>query len=268
MSVWAVVSGLAAGLGWFSAGSRDRAAERRRATLPEDAARGRWLRPIRGYVISAAQAQRLAVLGQPERQYMRDLAIAIGVGVLIGGVGLHSWFWGLLLGMAGYGWAWLRVAGKHARWQKEVVQGVPTLVRVLKLRMNAGENVTLAVTRAGRFVPGPMAVEWARLVTDMHAGASLETALAKLGARIDDRNVTAVLTRLRTYHRTGLPAEPFGDLAEHMTQVYMVQQQSRMRALTSPLVLYVLLAMLGATITALLPAIIVQVIQALAGSPL
>ena len=263
--LWSIVSAGSAGIGWNTLWNYDPAKERRRAVV-QDANIFGWRERIRAKLVSSAQRERLSVIGVSEAKYQKDLLGAMVLGFAAGWIGLHQWLFGVMAAGVGYGLVWLRAAGRYGRWQKEVVTAMQDLVRLLKLRMLAGEKASVAVERAEPFLSGALAVEWRRMLAQIHAGASLEEALDSLANRIDDRNFTAVLTRLRTYHRTGVPEQPFGDMAEHLSRVYMIQQSGRMRRLTAPLTWYALGGFLGAFTISLLPQIIVQVLQALQGT--
>jgi Flp pilus assembly protein TadB len=267
VGIWAAVSAVSMGSGWYALKTYDPTAERRRLTYARPSLRRLWP-TIQARWIGPAQRQRLAVVGMSEASYGKDVGLYMGLGLLIGWFGLHQWLIGILGVGMGYGLVWLRVAGRYARWQKEVVGGIQELVRILKLRMMSGEKTSVAVERAVPFLTGALAVEWRTMLAQIHAGDSVEVALSTLDHRIGDRNFTAVLTRIRTYHRMGVPAEPFGDMAEHLGRVQMIQQEGRMKRLTAPLTMYALAGFLGLFLMVMLPTIIVQILQSLHGSPI
>ena len=267
VGLWSAVSALGLGGGWYAWNSYDPTVERRRMTASRPPLR-RILQAVQARWISPSQRQRLAVVGVSEAAYAKDVGLYMGLGLVIGWFGLHQWLMGLLSAGIGYGLAWMRVAGRYARWQKEVVAGVQELVQILKLRMLSGEKTSVAVERAVPFLTGALQQEWRTMLAQVHAGDGLEVALAALDQRIGDRNFTAVLTRIRTYHRTGIPAVPFGDMAEHLGRVALIQQEGRMKRLTAPLTGYALVGFLGLFMMAMLPAIIVQIAKSLQGSPI
>jgi len=223
---------------------------------------------LRRRVVSRGQRERMAVIGVAESKYLQDLGLYTLGGLVIGRLFMHSWLIAIAAGGMGYLLIWMRVAGKYGRWKKDVVGGIQELVRILKLRMAAGEKVSTAMERAFPFLTDAMAIEWGNMLARLRSGESVETALQALDQRIGDRDLTAVLTRLRTYHRTGIPEEPFGDLAEHLSRIYMIQHEGRMKRLTAPLTMYALAGFVGVFMMALLPTIILQILQALKGSPL
>lgn len=223
---------------------------------------------LRHRLISRTQRERMRVIGVEESKYLQDLAVYTLGGLVVGEVFLHSLPIGIVGACLGYVLVWMRVAGKYGRWQKDVVGGIQELVRIIKLRMAAGEKVSTAMERTLPFLTDAMAIEWGNMLARLRSGESVETALQALDQRIGDRDLTAVLTRLRTYHRTGIPEDPFGDLAEHLSRIYMIQHEGRMKRLTAPLTMYALAGFVGVFMIAMLPTIILQILQALKGSPL
>jgi Flp pilus assembly protein TadB len=168
----------------------------------------------------------------------------------------------------GYLLIWLQTAGRYGRWQRDVIMGVQDLVRILKLRMMAGEKVGTAMERTTPFLTGAIATEWQDTMVSIQSGTSVEMALKAFDQRIGDRTLTQVLTRLRSYHRIGVPDDPFGDLSDHLARVAMIQHEGRMKRLTAPLTMYALAGFVGVFLVTMLPSIVLQILQALRGSPL
>lgn len=226
----------------------------------------KWWKRWRGAFITPTQRERLEVTGTTQKTYLQSILMFSFLGAVGAWLGLGHLIFAIGGALGGYGWAWLTVAARHASWRKNVAAGIQDLVRVLKLRMMAGEKPSLAVERVVQLLPEALGVEWRRMLAQMHAGDSLETALDALNGRIADRNFTAVITRIRTYHRTGVPEDPFGDMSERLARAEMIQHQGRMKRLTAPLTWYAMAGFLGVFTITFLPAMIVRVLQILQGS--
>lgn len=265
--MWPVLAAVAWGGGIYLWTSVDPAAARRRVVLRPTAAAS--VAPdARPWWVSSGQAARLAVLGLTPAAYGQSLLGGIGLGGAAGFLLTRSVFVAILGALVGWGYQAFRVLGRHARWQRDVSRAVPDLVRLLTLHLNAGATTAQAVTRIGRYLRGPVAVEWARLLAAQEAGTPLDDALRDLDDRVADRHLTAVISRIRTYHRTGVPEEPFGDMADHLTRIVLVQQQTRMRQLTAPLTWYALAGFVGVFLVLMAPSLLREITNTLGGNPL
>ena len=223
---------------------------------------------LAGRLVSAKHRERLAVIGVTPQKYLHDMLLYSIGGLVVGLFILHSVL--MAIGAAGVGYllVWMQTAGRYGRWQREVIGGIQDLVRILKLRMMAGEKVGTAMERSAPFLTGAMSTEWQDTLIHIQSGDSVETALKALDRRIGDRTLTQVLTRLRSYHRAGVPNDPFGDLSDHLSRIYMIQHEGRMKRLTAPLTMYALAGFVGVFLVTMLPSIILQILQAVQGSPL
>lgn len=268
--VLSVISAGSIGGGWYVIRSYDPASARRRLVANSATKRKeeKWCKRWRSAFITPSQRERLEVTGTSEKTYLQSILMFSFLGAIGAWLGFGHSIFAIAGALGGYGWAWLTVAARYASWQKKVAAGIPDLVRVLKLRMMAGEKPSLAVERVVQLLPEALGVEWRRMLAQLHAGDSFETALDALNARIADRNFTAVITRLRTYHRTGVPDDPFGDMSERLARAEMILHQGRMKRLTAPLTWYALIGFLGVFMITFLPEMIVRILQALQGSPI
>lgn len=226
---WGIASALAAGAALWIARAHDPAAARRRAVLGDPAPdRLPWRARLAARLVPPSQAHRLAVIGMEPAQYAQQL----GTGALFAAAALGILTRNPLLFLVGaglgMGYQWLRVAGRHARWQRDVGEAVPDLVRMLQLRLKAGESVPRAVERVAPYLRGALQTEWERMLAEQASGITLDEALKHLDRRIADRHLTAVISRVRTYHQKGppeFPQQPFGDMADHITKITMVQHR-------------------------------------------
>lgn len=275
--MWMLVSALAAVGAVWAGWTPDPGAARRAAVIRAAAGTPRTAKTsgpwtvlgARSYWwVSEAQAARLVIIGLSPAAYGQSLLMGMGLGAAAAYLLTRSLVAAALGAVIGWGYQAFRVMGRHARWQRDISRAVPDLVRLLTLRLNAGEPVSLAVDRIVPYLRGPLQVEWDRLVAQRAAGEPLDAALAALDDRVADRHLTAVLSRLRTYHRVAVPDPPFGDMADHLTRISLIQQQTRMRQLTAPLTWYALAGFLGVFMVLMAPALLREIQATLLGNPL
>ncbi|AFM42955.1 hypothetical protein Desaci_4092 [Desulfosporosinus acidiphilus SJ4] len=111
-------------------------------------------------------------------------------------------------------------------WKDSVVADIGKLITMLKIRLIMGDTVPQAITTILPVLHGNMKLEWTRLVSEMSARKPIVECLDRLMDRINDRSMSAVILRLKTYHREGLPTDPdgapldpFSDMGEHLTRI-------------------------------------------------
>ena len=115
---------------------------------------------------------------------------------------------------------------KYKTWRDSVLANVSKVITMLKIRLIIGDTVPQAIVSILPVLRGNMAVEWTRLVSEMSLGKPIEECLDRLMDRIHDRGLSAMVLRLKSYHREGIPKgadgaflEPFGDMGEHLTRI-------------------------------------------------
>lgn len=264
--MWALLSALAFGTAtWWGRAPSVAWARRAVATSPPRIGEG-----VEGRARSwpsAAQRERLRAIGVTPTAYARQLALGIGGGIGAGLLVFRNPIIAVVAAAFGVGFQWFRVFARYTRWQSDVASGVPDLVRMLAMRFRIGESVNRACERVVPYLNGALQVEWRRMLAERQASL-LDDALVALDHRIGDPNLTAALVRLRTYNRNGPPAEPFGDMAEHLTKIELAQAQSRLERLRGPLVGYVLAGLFGMFLILVLPGLLAMIQGTLAGNPL
>jgi hypothetical protein len=117
---------------------------------------------------------------------------------------------------------------------------IPTLIRMLKIRFSVNDTTPNAVINVGPTLSGPLAKEWSVAVADMKDSKKpLDEALDALDERVGMRELTSVITRLKSYNRLGPPADPFGDMADTLTRIAGIKAQYAVKRATTPLMIHV-----------------------------
>jgi Flp pilus assembly protein TadB len=173
---------------------------------------------------------------------------------LTGGVAAGMLIWGAPGVFAG----WLlnqRLAfAAYRDWRKRLKTAVPGLVMYLRMPLTAGETVAQAVRGVEPFLTGPLKTAWGKALRAVDEGADLVGALKRhVDERFDDPDLSGVLDRLYSYQEESVPAEPFGDLGEHLAQLQSIQATYRVKRMEGPIQLYVMVAVVAALMVTLVP---------------
>jgi len=100
-----------------------------------------------------------------------------------------------------FGWAYSTVGlnRKVKHWRQAITGEIPTLIRMLKIRFAVHDTVPNAVINVEHMLSGPLADEWSKVVADMvNSKKHLDEALDALDERVNIREMTAVVTRLKS----------------------------------------------------------------------
>lgn len=278
-----VVAGLAAAVLWWALAGRSRAEEY------QDQVLGRKRPPVfaqLGLTVGRAVESVGGVLIRPRtRRYftaagITPAAYVLLAAVLMGVLGLIGWgfvlviVWSLshalTLGQAmGFSWAllpgalagwWLNqklAFAEYQNWRKRLKAAVPGLVHFLSIRLSAGETPAQAAAGVHRYLTDPLRRAWNDALLAVREGAALPEALrGQVDERFGDPDLSAVLDRLYYYHENGVPAEPFGDLGEHMARLRSVQATYRVKRIAGPVQVYVMVGIMAGLAVTLVPYLI------------
>ena len=162
---------------------------------------------------------RLSRLGVPMQEYLRvGLIITLSTALFLGIAG-QSLMWALIGGMFGYGIHWLRFFITYSSWRDEILSEVGNLATFLQIRLIVGDTVSRAIPEVLPVLRGAMKVAWTELNVEIEGGVPIPEALNRLADKVNDRDMSAILLKLKTYHREGVPLDhlgnpdPFGDMA-------------------------------------------------------
>ncbi|WP_018305455.1 type II secretion system F family protein [Desulfitobacterium hafniense] len=162
---------------------------------------------------------RLLRLGiSPQTYITQSILMTFGAAVFFGLAG-RSLAWALFGGGAAYLIHWMKHYQAYTSWHEEVVAQAGNLATLLKIRLIVGDTVSQAIPAILPILHGPMKVAWMELNSAIAGGISIPDALDRLADKIGDRDMSAILMKLKTYHREGVPTDhlgnpdPFGDMA-------------------------------------------------------
>jgi pilus assembly protein TadC len=206
--------------------------------------------------------RRLDLAGNPVRlpaeRFMALKGVALVFGVLLGAViGVHRG-WGLLLfaliGGAVAFWVpdlLLRVAGE--RRQEELRKGLPDVLDMLTVCVEAGLGFDSALGRVATNLEGPMSSECARVMQEMQFGKSRTEALRALADRTD---VAEIKVFVSAFIQAGELGISIGAVLREQAAEMRVRRRQRAEEKAQKLPVKILLPL----ITCLLPAMFVVVL--------
>jgi Flp pilus assembly protein TadB len=192
---------------------------------------------------SSGLKTRLDRIGVPVSQYVQQgTLMVVGTGIVFGFAG-GSVLWGIIGALLVYGIHFLRYYNKYKSWRDEILSEVGNLASFLKIRLIVGDTVSQSIPKVLPVIHGAIAVAWSGLVAETAAGMSLPEALDRLADKVNDRDMSAILLKLKTYHREGIPKDhlgvpdPFGDMAEKIERSSAKRVKYFTKRLTGPLTL-------------------------------
>lgn len=98
-------------------------------------------------------------------------------------------------------WLRRRAAGRARRVRREL----PALLDLLRVSVAAGSSLAAALAEVGERAGGPLAAEWRAVGGEVALGVPLEQALAAMGRRLPQPEVTALCAALDRARRHGAP---------------------------------------------------------------
>ncbi|KLU61687.1 hypothetical protein CEB3_c18650 [Peptococcaceae bacterium CEB3] len=196
---------------------------------------------------------RLETIGVDPSKYFLETIVFMAVMPVLMLAAFTNIFFGFVGIGLGYLLSYLRYSAIYQSWARDIIADVPDLVTYLKIRLDTGDIPVKAVENIAALLKGGMAAEWERIVAMTQSGVSLETALMSFADRIDNRDLTAVLVRLVSYAKEGVPQVPFGDLSEHMNHLKGMQKRYKLKRATTPMTVYAGISMMVAMIVGMVP---------------
>lgn len=196
-----------------------------------------WMERKTSYGLRA----RLSRLGIPLQEYLKmSLIMSLSFALFLGLAG-QSLIWALIGASIAYGIHWLRHYAMFNNWREEILSEVGNLASLLKIRLIAGDTVSQAIPAILPVLHGAMKVAWTQLNTEIAGGVPIPEALDRLADKVNDRDMSAVLLKLKTYHREGVPLDhlgkpdPFGDMAAKIERSTAKRIKYATKKLTGPL---------------------------------
>lgn len=196
-----------------------------------------WLERKSSYGLRA----RLSRLGVSLQTYLKMGLIMSTAFALLLGIAGRSLIWAAIGAAIAYGIHWLRYYAKYSGWREEVLSEVGNLASLLKIRLMVGDTVSQAIPAILPVLHGAMKVAWTGLNTEIAGGVPIPEALDRLADRVSDRDMSAILLKLKTYHREGVPLDhlgnpdPFGDMAAKIERSSAKRVKYATKRMTGPL---------------------------------
>jgi tight adherence protein C len=176
-------------------------------------------------------SRQLDMAGNPPRWTAERIMGAKGVGLIAGG-GLGFLFAGfslkgiaIVLGAAAVGFFLpdLLLYNAAVKRQEELRKGLADALDMLTVCVEAGQGFDAALLQVARSASGPVAGEFARILSEIQIGKSRGDAFASLAKRTSVPEARNFVTALVQADRLGLPVA--GVLREQSTQMRLVRRQ-------------------------------------------
>jgi tight adherence protein C len=180
---------------------------------------------------STSMARRLDLAGNPGAWTAERVMGAKGVGLLVGavvglvlgGFGIKSVLFAVVGGAAGFFLPDLLLMNAGQKRQEQLRRGLADALDMLTVCVEAGQGFDAGLLQVARAVHGPIAGEFARVLSEIQIGKSRGEAFSSLSARTTVPEAKAFVSALVQADRLGLPIANV--LREQSTQMRLVRRQ-------------------------------------------
>lgn len=162
----------------------------------------------------------------PERLFALKATALMGLGILglaFGGLSVTGLLASLALASAGFFLPDLLLYNLGVKRQNELRRGLADALDMLTVCVEAGQGFDAALLQVARSAKGPIAGEFARVLTEIQIGKARGEAFASLSKRTNVPEVKTFVTALVQADRLGLPIGRV--LREQAGQMRLVRQQ-------------------------------------------
>lgn len=175
------------------------------------------MRRIAQRLSPARTTERLAIsldrAGNPPEWTIERIMGLKGMGGLLGfvlglvydGVGVSGFLFGLVFAAIGFWVPDLLIYNLGLRRRDETAKGLAEALDMLTVCVQAGQGFDAALLQVARNVEGPIAGEFARVLSEMQLGKSRGEAFAGMGTRVNLPAVRNFVTAMVQADRLGLP---------------------------------------------------------------
>jgi tight adherence protein C len=155
----------------------------------------------------------------------KGLGLVIGVilAVLLLGFSLRGLVVGAAAGAAGFFMPDLLIYNTGTKRQTELSRGLADALDMLTVCVEAGQGFDAAILQVARSVTGPIAGEFARVLSEIQIGKSRAEAFASLGERTTAPEIQTFVSTLVQADRLGLPVAVV--LREQTKEMRVVRRQ-------------------------------------------
>jgi tight adherence protein C len=176
-------------------------------------------------------ARSLDRAGNPAAWTVERVMGAKGLGLIVGvtltlllfGFSITSLFVAALAGAAGFFLPDLLLYNQGVKRQQQMQKGLADSLDMLTVCVEAGQGFDAAILQVARTVRGPIAGEFARVLSEMQIGKSRGEAFASLGERSTAPEVKNFVSTLVQADRLGLPIAAV--LREQTREMRVVRRQ-------------------------------------------
>ena len=189
-------------------------------------------------ILTEAVVKNIGKVGGTTKTYVRRF-VMFAAGLIFIGVSTRLYYLCPLGPFFGWAYSTVGLRRKVREWKMGIMSEIPTLVRMLKIRFAVHDTVPNAVINVLPTLSGPLAKEWSRVVADLvDLKKPLDEALDALDTKVEMRELSSVIARLKSYNRLGPPEDPFGDMADTLTRIAGIRAQYVVKRMTTPLMLH------------------------------
>lgn len=176
-------------------------------------------------------AMRLDQAGNPGSWTVERILGAKGVGLIVGallglffgGFTLNGLLYALLGAVAGFFLPDLLVYNAVLKRQESVMKGLANSLDMLTVCVEAGQGFDAALLQVARSTQGPLAGEFARVLSEIQIGSTRAQAFSALGERSRAPEVKTFVSALVQADRMGLPIG--GVLREQAANMRLIRRQ-------------------------------------------
>jgi tight adherence protein C len=145
------------------------------------------------------------------------------LGLLFGGLSMRGLMFAAVLGVFCFFVPNILVYNAGLKRQEELGKGLSNALDMLTVCVEAGQGFDAAMLQVARSAKGPVAGEFARVLSEIQIGKSRGDAFVALGRRTSDADVKSFVTALVQADRLGLPIA--GVLREQSNQMRIARRQ-------------------------------------------
>lgn len=155
----------------------------------------------------------------------KGLALLVGplIALLVAGLSIKGILIALAAGAAGFFLPDLLVYNAGLKRQEELRKGLADALDMLTVCVEAGQGFDAAILQVARAVEGPIAGEFARVLSEMQIGKSRGEAFAALGDRSSAPEIKNFVSTLVQADRLGLPVAAV--LREQTKEMRVIRRQ-------------------------------------------
>ena len=194
------------------------------------------------------------------------LLLGAALGLLYGGFSLRGLFFAAVFAGAFFFLPDLLLYNVSLHRQQDTAKGLAEALDMLTICVEAGQGFDAALSHVARTVEGPIAGEFARVLSEIQIGKSRAEAFAALGDRVSLPEVKNFTTALVQADRLGLP---IGNVLREQTSVMRLARKQKAEEKAQKVTVKILFPMLLCIFPALFVVVIgpgaIRMIQTFAG---